>query len=116
MWSFVPMTIISLFSVIYCFYVEKDLAISMGTFAALVYLSSVLKSSVKRAKTVDDESRITEVLYSFTPKYPGESDISKVQCWHLSLDVLAFVGLWVFVFVELQVLPWIVEMIHATYS
>lgn len=115
MWVSVPITTISLFSVIYCFYVEKYLAISMGTFAALVYLSSILKSSVKRSKTADDEGRITEVLYRLTPEYPGESDISKVQCWHLSLDILALIGLWFFILVESWMLPWIVAMIHTTY-
>jgi hypothetical protein len=116
MWTFVPVTTLSLFSILYCFYTEKDFVVSVGLFAALIYISSLFKSLFGRAKISADEVRVTEVLYRFTPRYPDESNFSRVQCWHMSMDMLAFAGLWVTVFFESWVLPWIVEMIHATYS
>jgi hypothetical protein len=116
MWIFTPLTILSLFYVLYAHYSEKNIALSICLFFPLAYVSSFVKSCFRRTVNWGDEKNVKEVFHKLTPSYPGDStNPMMVKCWHMSIDILAFVGLWFSILIESKALPWLVSIIHRMY-
>lgn len=103
-WPFVLCSIVILFSVLYSFVGDFYKYMPTGIFLGLSYISSEFKIFFPR--TVNGED-LKEVFGKHTPKFPVTRNSWDVKMWHIKMDVLAIVGLWVFIFLDCKVVPWI---------
>jgi hypothetical protein len=103
-WPFVLCSIVILFSVLYYFVGDFYRYIPTGIFLGLSYISSEFKSSFPRTTNGDN---LKEVFGRYTPKFPVTRNSWDVKMWHLKMDMLALIGLWVFILLDCKVIPWI---------
>lgn len=111
MWIFVPISLLSMFSIIFSFeFRPNQVWPSTAIFLALSVVSGTFKSLFPRNNKSVDADSIREVLGKFTPKYPSDStENNNIFRWHIQLDMLALIGLWVFILLDHTALPWILE-------
>lgn len=111
MWVFVPISLLSLFTILFCFeFRQTQVWSAVGIFICQSLISGVFKMIFPRRVYLHNVSEVAEVLGKFTPKYPeDQTPNGKKFDWHVKMDILALLGLWVFIFFDWKILPWIWE-------
>jgi hypothetical protein len=105
----VPTMLVFMTLVVYSFF-DKEGA-PFPYIVPLTLLISLLFGGIKSIVPRSDyNDGVIEVLGVFTPKYPSEEDTfwNRYE-WHQKMDMLAFLGLSIFIFLDWKILPWIWE-------